>query len=240
MNLSLSVFDIFAYSVPGSLYLALILFVLDQLSWVDLAQVGDYNTTLVTVGGIVASYILGNLTYAPRRFLGRWEPRWLGRRWSARREFLERFPPARTMTFVRVDRALLFAAIEIRVPDSAVEISRVRASGIALRNAGLAFLLAAVVAVVELAAGRERLLSAGCLVGFLAAFVSATRTGHELARWAALKTYEVAYWLPEIEATLAATLPAPSPVPPPAPPAPPAPPSPAPPPSPLPPASPPP
>jgi hypothetical protein len=209
MNLSLGVFDIFAYSVPGSLYLALLLFVLDQTGWVDIDQVGDLNSTILVAGGIIASYLLGHLTYAPRRFLGRRLPRWLHPGPDARREFLDRFPAARTMTFVRVDAAIVFAAIEVRAPDSAVEISRVRASGIALRNAAFAFLLAAIVAVTEVAVSQHRTMAAFCTAALVAAFVAATRAGHELSRWAALKTYEIAFWLPDIEATLAATTPAP-------------------------------
>ncbi|WP_322756611.1 hypothetical protein [Frankia sp. Cas3] len=219
MNLSLGVFDIFAYSVPGSLYLALLLYVLDRASWIDVEQVGDLNSTVLIAGGIVASYLLGHLTYAPRRFLGRRMPQWLGRGRSARREFLDRFPGARSMAFVRVDQAVVFAAIEVKAPDSAVEISRLRASGIALRNAGFAFLLSAGVAAVELVVGNERGFAAFCVGAFLAGFVGATRAGHELSRWAALKTLEVAFWLPDIEAELATRSPAP-PQPSPAPPAP--------------------
>ncbi|SNQ51256.1 conserved membrane hypothetical protein [Frankia canadensis] len=219
MNLSLGVFDIFAYSVPGSLYLALLLFVLDQAGWADLGQIGDLNATLLIVGGILASYLLGHLTYAPRRFLGRRLPQWLHPGPGARQEFLDRYPPAQAMAFVRVDPAVVFAAVEVKAPDSAVEISRLRASGIALRNAGFAFLLAAVVALVELAAGPERGLVGFCVAAFLVGFVGATRAGHELSRWAALKTLEVALWIPDIEATLATMSPAP-PQPPPPPPAP--------------------
>jgi len=225
VNLSLGVFDVFAYSVPGSLYLTLLLYVLDRLSWVDLTQVGDLNSTVLIVGGIVASYLLGHLTYAPRRFLGRHLPEWLSPRGDARREFLDRFPAARSKAFVQADPALVFAAIEVKAADSAVEISRLRASGIAVRNAGIAFLLAAAVAVTELIAGPERGLAAFCAGAFLAGFVGATRAGHELSRWAALKTLEVAFWLPDIEATLAAMPPVPSPQPAPAPPSPPAPPA---------------
>ncbi|ONH27171.1 hypothetical protein [Pseudofrankia asymbiotica] len=224
MSLSLGVFDIFAYSLPGSLYLALLLYVLDRASWIDLAQVEDLNSTLLIAGSIVSSYLLGQLTYAPRRFLGRRMPRWLRPGRSARREFLDRFPAAQSMTFVQVDQAVVFAAIEVKAPDSAVEISRLRASGIAVRNAGIAFLLAAVVAAVELVVGHERGFAAFCVGAFLASFVGATRGGHELSRWSALKTFEVAFWLPDVEATLAASPPTPSPQPQPAPPAPPAPP----------------
>jgi len=227
VNLSLGVFDVFAYSVPGSLYLTLLLYVLDRLSWVDLAQVGDLDSTVLIVGGIVASYLLGHLTYAPRRFLGRHLPRWLGPGPGARREFLDRFPAARSKAFVQTSPALVFAAIEVKAPDSAVEISRLRASGIAVRNAGIAFLLATAVAVVELVVGPERGFAAFCVGAFAAGFVGATRAGHELSRWAALKTLEVAFWLPDIEATLAAMSPAPVPPaqPQPASPAPPAPPA---------------
>ncbi|CUU59082.1 hypothetical protein Ga0074812_124107 [Parafrankia irregularis] len=216
MNLSLGVFDIFAYSVPGSLYLVLLLYVLDRASWIDLGQVGDLNSTVLIAGGIIASYLLGHLTYAPRRFLGRRMPQWLGQGRDARAEFLDRFPGARSMAFVRVDQALVFAAIEVKAPDSAVEISRLRASGIALRNAGIAMLLSAGVAVVELVASHERGFAAFAVAAFLAGFVGATRAGHELSRWAALKTLEVAFWLPGIEAELATRSPAP-PQPPPAP-----------------------
>ncbi|MCK9902992.1 hypothetical protein CC117_28660 [Parafrankia colletiae] len=219
MNLSLGVFDIFAYSVPGSLYLALLLYVLDRASWIDLGLVGDLNSTVLIAGGIVASYLLGHLTYAPRRFLGRRMPLWLRPGRGARREFLDRFPRAQSMAFVRVDPAVVFAAIEVKAPDSAVEISRLRASGIALRNAGLALLLSAGVAAIELVLGHERGLAAFCAGAFLAGFAGATRAGHELSRWAALKTLEVAFWLPDIEAALATTPPSP-PEPPPEPPAP--------------------
>src|SRR4051812_18798677 len=87
VNLSLGDFDIFAYSIPGSLYLALLLYVLDRASWIDLAQVGDLNSTVLIAGGLTASYLLGQLTYAPRRFLGRRMPRWLGSGRGARQEF---------------------------------------------------------------------------------------------------------------------------------------------------------
>lgn len=215
MSLSLGVFDIFAYSIPGSLYLALLLYVLDRASWIDLGQVGDLNSTLLIAGAIVASYLLGHLTYAPRRFLGKRMPRWLGAGRSPRREFLDRFPGARSMAFVGVEPAVIFAAIEVMAPDSAVEISRLRASGIALRNAGFAFLLAAGVAAVELVVGHDRGLAAFCLPAFFAGFVGGTRAGHELSRWAGMKTLEVAFWLPDIEAALAARPPGP-PSPPPA------------------------
>ncbi|ADP81142.1 hypothetical protein [Pseudofrankia inefficax] len=214
MNLSLGVFDIFAYSVPGSLYLALLLYVLDRESWVDLGQVGDLNSTVLVGGGILASYLLGHLTYAPRRFLGRRMPRWLRPGGGTRQEFLDRFPVARSMAFVQVDPAIIFAAIEVKAPDSAGEISRLRASGIALRNAGFALLLAAGVATVELVADWNRGLPAFCLAVFLVGFVGATRAGHELSRWAALKTLEVAFWLPDIEAELAARSPVTPPPPP--------------------------
>jgi hypothetical protein len=220
MNLSLGVFDIFAYSVPGSLYLALLLYVLDQASWIDLKQVGDLNSTVLIAGGIIASYLLGHLTYAPRRFLGRWLPRWLGTGRGARREFLDRFPRAQSLAFVQADPAVVFAAIEVKAPDLAVEISRLRASGIALRNAGLAFLLSAGVAAVQLVRGHERGFAAFCVGAFAAGFAGATRAGNELSRWAALKTLEVAFWLPDIEAVLAMRPPSP-PRPSPAPPAPP-------------------
>jgi hypothetical protein len=100
-----------------------------------------------------------------------------------------------------------------------VEISRLRAAGIAVRSAGMAFLLASGVALVELAVGHHRIMAACCAVAFFAGFVSATRAGGELSRWAGIKTLEVAFWLPDIETALAARTPAPRPEPSPAPPA---------------------
>jgi hypothetical protein len=202
VSLTLGVFDIFAYSVPGALYLSLILYVLNRTSWVEIASVSQINPTVLIIGGILASYLLGHLTYIPRRYLEQYVPRALKGTRSTRQEFRARVPAAAGRGFVDADNALLLAAIELKARESAVEISRLRASGIALRNAAFALLLSALAAAVELIVGHGRGLAACCLPLFLGGMLTALRTGFMLSRWATLKTYEIAFWLPEIETDL--------------------------------------
>jgi hypothetical protein len=202
VSLTLGVFDIFAYSIPGALYLALILYVLNRTSWVEIASISHVNPTILIIGGILASYLLGHLTYIPRRYLEQYVPRSLKGTRSALQEFRARVPAAAGRGFVDADSNLLLAAIELKARESAVEISRLRASGIALRNAAFALLLSALTAAVELIVGHGRGLAACCLPLFFAGVLTALRAGFMLSRWATLKTYEVAFWLPEIETHL--------------------------------------
>jgi hypothetical protein len=69
MNLTLSIFDLFAYTVPGSLYLALLAYVSDRVGWLDLSGASNLNTTVLLIGAALVCYLLGHLTYRLGRFV---------------------------------------------------------------------------------------------------------------------------------------------------------------------------
>lgn len=202
LSVALGVYEIFAYSVPGSLYLALILYVLGRTSPLDVGQLLSANTPLTVLATVLVSFLLGHITYLPRRLLDRRLSRWMGGRRSARDEFRRRVPAARDQRWVDADPFLILRGIELEAAESATEISRLRATGIALRSAGFALLLAAIIAAIELAVGTNRPLAAAALVFFPAASVSAFRAGFTLSHWATLRTLEVAFWLPAVAARL--------------------------------------
>jgi hypothetical protein len=198
LGVALGVYEVFAYSVPGSLYLALILYVLGRTTPLDVGTLLSANTTLAVLVVVLLSFLLGHITYLPRRRLDGVVNRWFGLHRSARDEFQRRVPVASGQPWLMADPFLLQRCIELRATESAVEISRLRATGIALRSAGLALLLAAVIAAVEVGTGPYRLVAAGALVLFPIAAASAFRAGFTISYWATLRTYEVAFWIPEV------------------------------------------
>jgi hypothetical protein len=196
------VFDVFAYAVPGALYLTLILYVLARTEHLDVGLLLTANTVLATIGVLLASYLLGHVTYLPRLLLDRWTSRWLRVRTDARAEFARRVPQAADREFLRTDSFFLARAIELEAAEAGTEINRLRAGGIALRNCGYALVLAGAVAVVEIGASGHHALAVVAAVLLPAAGVSSLRAGFVQGHWAAVRTYEVAYWLPSIEERL--------------------------------------
>ena len=55
MNITLGVYDLFAYAVPGSLYLALLGYIAERLRWVDPSRILHANTVLVVIAGLILS-----------------------------------------------------------------------------------------------------------------------------------------------------------------------------------------
>jgi predicted benzoate:H+ symporter BenE len=58
MSLTLSIYDLFAYAIPGSLYLALLAYLGDRLGWVSLEGATSLSTTILLIGAVLASYLL--------------------------------------------------------------------------------------------------------------------------------------------------------------------------------------
>jgi hypothetical protein len=52
-------FDLFTYTIPGSLYLAFFGYLATRLHWVDLAAVDRTPVLLLVIAIVVASYLLG-------------------------------------------------------------------------------------------------------------------------------------------------------------------------------------
>jgi hypothetical protein len=200
MNFTLSIFDLFAYTIPGSLYLVLLLYISDRLDWLDLRGAENLNTALLLIGAALASYLLGHITYQLGRLVDRvLLPSWRAGLPGPKQQFLSHVPTPKARLLVQVDPYLLLTAAEIRAQEGAVEISRLRAGGLMLRTAVPALLLGFIVSLVELVIGNNRPFAALYSMVFILAALSALRHGREQSEWAVHKTFEVAFWIPEVD-----------------------------------------
>lgn len=83
--------------------------------------------------------------------------------------------------------------------DAAIEVSRLRVTGLMLRNCSVPLLAACAIAVFEAATGHDTPGSATAAVLFAAAAVSVLRAGRRVRGWAISKTVQICYWIPEID-----------------------------------------
>jgi hypothetical protein len=198
MNITLGVYDLFAYAVPGSLYLALVTYVAERLAWINLLGILQVNTAIVIISAGILSYLVGHITYR----LGYLLSRAYGRDKNmddARREFVERVPSADGRPFLQMDRSIMQAAAELHESGAAVEIGRLRAIGLMLRNSAPVFILAAVVELGDLASGSHPIAAVCCIVIFPLAAVGCLSQSAVIRHWANMKTFELAYCVPGID-----------------------------------------
>lgn len=198
MNLTVGVYDLFAYASPGSLYLALIFYIADRLSWIDPLRVLQFNTTLVIVFGVLLSYLIGHITYDLGYLLSRayGHDKNIG---DAGIEFVERIPDAKGRPFLEADRFLLLAAIEMHGIEAAGEIGRLRAIGLMLRNSAPVFLLGAITELADMLTGAHPAVAGCCIVLFLLAALGCLRQSAIIRHWANIKTLQLAYLVPDID-----------------------------------------
>ena len=202
MNFAVGIFDLFTYTIPGALALALMGYVAVRFGWVDPAMLADAPSLLVAVVVVLAAYLLGYLVYplgaAAEKLVPRRRPH------SPRDEFTGRVPAAGERPYVREDQHLLLSAVQLHDRDVALEVTRLRAASLMLRNAAPLLGLGAVVGVVEVfASGRSTFASAAAVLlaaGYVALIVQARRMRH----WAGLKTLELCFWLPDVDEKFAA------------------------------------
>jgi hypothetical protein len=194
MSLTLSIFDIFAYAIPGSLYLTLITYISQRLGWLNLDFAKDLNTTVLFIGVGVASYLLGHISYDLGRFVDQVLPWWRKRVPDGRQEFLARVPTSKGKLLADTDPFFLQVATEVRAKEAAIDISRFRAVGIMLRNCVPALLLASAVAVAEVVLGSNRILALCSSSLLLIATLAAMHHGRVLREWAISRTLSVAFW----------------------------------------------
>jgi hypothetical protein len=203
LSLSLGLFEVFTYMVPGSLYLAVLLFISRSLHLVDLSGLKDVPSIVVVAGLLIASYLLGSATEPMAEMLSHaLRFRASSQEAAIRHEFAVGVPGAAGRPFVEADICLLLAATEIHAKDAALEISRLRATGLMLRNCSVPLLAAAVVALTEAVTGHHTAPSVICAAFLAAATLSALRAGKRLRIWAVSKTLQVCYWIPEIDETI--------------------------------------
>lgn len=199
MSLTLSIYDLFAYAIPGSLYLALLAYVGDRFGWVSLEGATSLSTTTLLIGAALASYLLGLLTYQLGRFVERALPGSGNTISDGQRGFLAYASGPHAESVVEGDPFFLFTSALIRAKEAALEVSRFRAGALMLRNSVPALILALIVCLIEVVGGEHQLL-AGCSAAlFLGGAVTALRHSREQARWAVEMTFQIAYCIEEAE-----------------------------------------
>lgn len=196
MNFAVGVFDLFAYSVPGSLYLGLLGYLALRFEVLTPAAVLGAPGVLLIIVVVLLSYLFGYLAYPFGALVDRVVPR--GRR-DAREEFLRRVPTARGRAYLDADTHLLLAGLQLHDIEASVEVSRLRASGLMLRNSAPPIGLAAITAMVEVFAGDRPGLAAALFGVLGVAAVVVIVQARKLARWAVMKTLELCYWLPDVD-----------------------------------------
>jgi hypothetical protein len=199
MSFTLGIYDVFTYAIPGASYLALISYVLTRLHWLDATKVLHSNTTALIIGAVLASYLVGHISWGLGRATIHAMRIWQKDMAYAREEFVRRVPAAKDRSFVHANRSTLVAAIEINEMEPSLEIARLRATAIMLSNVAPAFMLAVVVSIVEAITGNSPAFTAlSAVVLFLAAAGSLWNSAR-LSYWADLKTLELAFWIPKID-----------------------------------------
>lgn len=200
MNLAVGIFDLFAYSVPGSLYLTLFGYLAFRLGIAEPAAVFGAPGVLLVIAVVLLSYLLGFLAYPLGAVAHQVVP--TRRHRDARAEFVRRTPVAGGRDYVRADPHLLVGALQVYDQEAAGDVHRLRASGLMLRNSAAPLLLAAVVAVVEAVTGPRPLVAVTCAVLFAVTSVVLVTQARKLAEWASIKTLELCFWLPDIDERL--------------------------------------
>jgi hypothetical protein len=207
MSLSLGIYDVFSYAVPGSLYLFLGTFIADRLHWISAGRLEHGPTVLVVGGIVVASYLLGFFTYPLAAVIDRLLPYRRGSA-AARAEFLRNVPAASGRPYAQADLRLLLAAAEMQASDVSQEVIRMRAIGIMTRNCAIPLTLASVTALAGTAAGAGVLPSVVAALLCAAAAAAALWQARRFRHWANLKVLEICYWIPEIDRLVQGPLPA--------------------------------
>jgi len=204
MAFILGVFDLLAYAIPGSLYLAVFAYVAHRAGWIDAPGVLSVPTLLLVLAVGVAAFLIGQAASALDSTLDRlspFVPADLPAR--AKEDFLRRNATAAPRRFLRSDPFTLLAALEADDNEAAAEVSRLRATGLMLGRSVLPLLLGVGAAAVEIFTGGLPLFAAltGVLLVLTAAgclYQSAT-----FGRWAIVRTYELCYWDDAMDARLA-------------------------------------
>lgn len=199
MSFAVGVYDLFAYSIPGAVYLAIAGYVARRAGWYDVTTF-DIASLPGLLVFIVAAYLTGQLVYRPTQTVGR-RIRGRGRTSrAARDQFRAENTSVASRPFVDADIFLLLPAVQKHNPDAAADIGKFRASGIMLRATSPAFALGAVIAVVEVVLGHHPRLGAVTAASVLAGSSLLAFEGERRYRvWAIKTTLQAACWIPGVD-----------------------------------------
>ncbi|WP_037303367.1 hypothetical protein [Amycolatopsis orientalis] len=202
MNFVIGVFDLFAYTIPGALYVAFFGYLGTKLHILTAASVGGVPTVVLVVVIVVLSFLLGYLAYPLGDAMERIVPR--RRQRIPAEEFVRRMPSAKDRAYLEESPHLLLGALQLHDKEVAGDVTRLRASGLMVRNCAPPLLFGAIAAIVEIFAGKHPFLAAGIAVLLMFASITLIAQGRKLGLWAGMKTLELCFWLPEIDEKLAA------------------------------------
>lgn len=195
MAIILGVFDLLAYAVPGSLYLAVFAYVSHRAGWIDVPVLLGLPSLLLLVAFAIAAFLVGQAAHPLGSLLDRINP--FGSTalpQEAKDEFLRRNAGAASRRFLRMDPFTLVAALEADDSEAAAEVSRLRATGAMLGRSVPALVLGAVTALVATVTGGVPLFA-----GLTAVVLALVATGclyqsATFRRWAIIRTYELSFW----------------------------------------------
>ena len=203
MAFVLGIFDLLAYAIPGSLYLAVFAYVAHRAGWIDAPSLVDLPSLLLLIALAVAAFLMGQAAHALGSMVDRINPFGSSDLLAdAKEEFLRRNTHAAPRRFLQVDPFTLLAALEAEDNEAAAEVSRLRATGLMLSRSVPALALGVATAAVEMFTG-ELPLFAG-LTGLVLALVAAgcLYQSATFRKWAIIRTYELCYWNDDMETRL--------------------------------------
>jgi hypothetical protein len=198
MRIPIGVFDFAAYTVPGVLYLAWLLLIADMTHVVPDAWKWLQTPTLSqTAGALLASYLIGHMTYAFSKYRLPWE----GSTTSlARENFKARNPQAAARTFVEADSMTVLAAIEAHNMQWAALISSMHATSLMCRSCATALFAIALSIAARAVLTQHTLQQTALALAILIGGLLLRRAGMQRAIWAKTKTLECALWIPNVDA----------------------------------------
>ena len=195
MAFILGVFDLLAYAVPGSLYLAVFGYASHRAGWIDVPGLLDLPSLLLLIAFAIAAFLTGQAAHPLGSLIDRVNPfSSIDLTEEAKDDFLRRNSTAASRRFIQMDPFTLLAALEADDSEAAAEVSRLRATGQMLSRSVPALALGVVTALVETLTGGIPLFAG--LTGLVLALVAAgcLYQSATFRRWAIIRTYELSYW----------------------------------------------
>ena len=200
MGIAVGIYDLFAYAVPGVLYLCNLAYLLNRTGSLEVAELLRTPSILLLAATVVASFLIGQATYNIGGLVDRVNPFIpADPKGVAKDRFVARQGILATRPFLGVEMNTLQAAAEMSNREAAAEISRLRAAGLMLRNSTLPLVLGAITAAVELFLTSAKLLASTSATLLLLLGAGCLWHSSKLRMWSLSKTLEICYWIKDID-----------------------------------------
>lgn len=190
MNFRLTVYDLFAYGIPGGLYLIVAAYLLNSFGVIQLDFVTINSlSTPVAVGLLAASYVTGFVLDPVSQIVHK-----LFKRGKQSKSSIPKFQsrhPELDVNLKSEDLSTLREAIRLRDPDGSAKLDGLSATRIMLRNVSLGLLLLGLTSLGQQARIGITVLNTVFGVVMLIAFVLASLQSLKYADWHHLLTMEM-------------------------------------------------